>query len=97
MSIRPLETFWKQPADVQDYDIDCSEYLDDLADTIQSHEVDPVLGLSIDASTVLSGDKVVKVWISGGLSGQTYRVTLRITTVGGRVKEGEIVLKVKEV
>lgn len=92
-----LGTFPKQPADVQDYDIDYSEYCAGFtpADTLTGTPVvtaDP--GITV-ASTTRVGN-VVKVFLSGGTSGVTYKVTCRATTTGGRVKEVEIKVKVKE-
>ena len=45
-------------------------------------------------SSVTNG--VAKVWLSGGLHGKTYKVTVTLTTVGGRIKQVEILIKVKE-
>lgn len=90
-----LATFEKQPAEVQDYDIDfATSYLADLADTAVSHTVAFDPGIEVPLTTMSDG--VVKVWVSGGTSGQKYKITATITTVGGRVREGEILVKVKE-
>jgi hypothetical protein len=42
-------------------------------------------------------DGVVKVWLSGGTDRQKYKVTARLTTDGGRVKEADIAVRVKEI
>lgn len=84
----------KQPAEVQDYDIDFSPYLDAMTDTITSASVTAETGISLDAHSHTA--KVVKFWLSGGEVGQKYKITVRITTAGGRVKEDEAVLSVKE-
>lgn len=90
-----LETFTKQPNEVQDYDIDFNEYLASMGgDSITAHVVPPVDGLDIITSTVVNG--VVKVFIGGGTSGQKYVVTVRANTSGGRVREAEIAIKVRE-
>lgn len=90
-----LETFTKQPNEVQDYDIDFNEYLTSMGgDSITAHVVPPVDGLDIITSTVVNG--VVKVFIGGGTSGQKYVVTVRVNTSGGRVREAEIAIKVRE-
>lgn len=89
-----LEFFKKQPADVQDYDIDFTEYLDALTDTAASAVVDPEPGITVVNYLILGN--AVKVWLSGGTSGQKYKVTVRLTTTGGRVKEVEILLIVRE-
>jgi hypothetical protein len=39
---------------------------------------------------------VAKVYTSGGTDGVTYKITATVTTTGGRVKQAEIKVKVKE-
>lgn len=90
-----LETFQKQPADVQDYDIDFSEYLSALTDTAASAVVEAEPGITV-VNHLIIGTRV-KVWLSGGTSGVRYKVTVRLTTTGGRTKEVEIRLVVREV
>jgi len=90
-----LETFTKQPADVQDYDIDFAEYLDGLADTAATDAVTADPGITVMSHTVIG--KTVKVWLSGGVHLGRYKVTVRLTTAGGRVKEVEILILVREV
>lgn len=90
-----LETFIKQPNEVQDYDIDFNEYLTSMGgDSITAHVIPLVGGLDIITSTVVNG--VVKVFIGGGTAGQKYVVTVRVNTSGGRVREAEIAIKVRE-
>lgn len=90
-----LETYIKQPNEVQDYDIDFNEYLAGMGnDTITSHVVEADAGINVDTSLVING--VVKIFLSGGTDGGRYNVTARVTTAGGRVREGEIQIKVKE-
>jgi len=89
-----LAKFEKQPSEIQDYDIDFSEYLDALTDTASSATVTGEIGITVNAFA-LSG-KVVKVWLSGGDNGETYKITVRLTTSGGRVREADIKVKVKE-
>ena len=93
-----LAKFEKQPADVQDFDIDFSEWLADRNDSAPGPagfavEVEPV-GLTILAQTLTDG--VVKVWTSGGTDGATYKITATVTTTWHRVKQAEIKVKVKE-
>lgn len=88
-----LATFTKQPADVQDYDIDFNDYLTGMSDTGASASVTAEAGITIDSHALNSG--VVKVWVSGGTDG-TYKITVTLTTTGGRVKQAEVKIKVKE-
>ena len=90
-----LGTFSKQPVEVLDYDIDCSEWLvsdDEL--TSATAVVEPV---GVTADSVLVSSPRVKVWLSGGTNGATYKVTVTITTDDGRVKQVEFRVRVRDV
>ena len=92
-----LAKFEKQPADVQDFDIDFSEWLigmDDIAPGPDGLSVEAEVGIAILASVLHNG--VAKVWTSGGVDGTTYKITATVTTEGNRVKQAEIKVKVKE-
>ena len=92
-----LERFTKQPADRQDYDISFVDWLAALGDTALSVVVTTDAGITQSSPAVLFGG-LVKVWLSGGLDGQTYKVTITLTTAStpGRIKQVEITVKVKE-
>lgn len=89
-----LNTFNKQPAEVLDYDIDYSSALD-TGDTIVAHTVTAETGITVDTSVIVGG-VYVKIWLSGGTNGATYKITLTVTTAAGRVREDEIKLKIKD-
>lgn len=89
-----LAKFTKQPVEVQDYDVDFNEYLEFHNDVAISHTAVAESGLTVEASALTAG--VVKVFVSGGTDGNTYKVSATITTSGGRVKQGDIMVKVKE-
>lgn len=89
-----LERFKKQPADEQDYDVDYTNFLTKLADTAASVEVESEPGITILSYQIVG--MRVKVWVAGGTSGRKYKVTVRLTTMGGRVKEVEILILVRE-
>lgn len=89
----------KQPADTLDYDVDFGKWLPDddeiltvvaTATTIDG-EATPLV---IDSVQVAS--PIVKVWLSGGTDGSGYVVTVTIATAGGRIKETEFKLRVKD-
>lgn len=93
-----LAKFEKQPADVQDFDIDFGEWLAGMGnDTAPGPE-----GLSVVADAGITivayvlNDGVVKVWTAGGVDGMTYKITATVTTTGNRVKQAEIKVKTKE-
>lgn len=90
-----LGKFTKQPVEVQDYDIDFNEYLEFHNDVALSHTSFAEAGVTILSSNLTDG--VVKVFISGGTDGNSYKVSATITTQGGRVRQGDILVKVKEV
>lgn len=89
-----LAKFTKQPVDVQDYDIDFRPYLTSQSDTAVSHTVEAESGLTVMASNLTAG--VVKVFVAGGADGNQYKVSATITTTGGRVKQGDILIRVRE-
>lgn len=89
-----LGSFIKQPIEVQDYVIDFSTWLTGLNDTVQSHTVAADTGIVVDSSVMTGG--AVQIWLSGGTNGVTYKITVTLTTVQGRVKQSEFKIKVKD-
>ena len=93
-----LKKFDKQPAEVQDYDIDfAAEYLAGLSDTAPGPgglTVTADAGITVDSFLLVNGK--VKVWVSGGTTGTSYKITATVVTTGGRTKQAEIVIKVKD-
>lgn len=91
-----LDKYTKQPADVQDYDITCVAWLASLNDTALSVTCPAVTGITQPIpATITAG--VVKVWAAGGTSGTSYKLTITLVTVGGRTKQFEITIKVKDI
>lgn len=93
-----VATVRQQPSDVQDYDIDFSEWFP-VDDRIVSAQVSVSPAMTLPPSYAISpSGQVVKVWIyAGGTSGQTYQVTLKAATNDGRVKEVELRVRIKEI
>lgn len=95
-----LAKYEKQPAEVKDYDIDYSEWLGPVADevasvaTVVTSDSEAVPTLVVDSTE--QSTTVVKLWISGGTTGTRYKVTVRMTTAGGRLDESELVFTVKD-
>lgn len=93
-----LDKYTKQPADVQDYDVDyASLYLDELGDTAPGPTgltVTADTGITVNSYALSNG--IAKAWLSGGTHGTTYKVTFTVVTAGGRTKQHEIAVKVKE-
>lgn len=91
----PVKKFPKQPIDLQDYDIFFDDYVDPLADS-----VDSVVSVTVDdgitlVSYSLIGD-MVKVWIEGGTTDTTYYGEVTVLTVGGRRRQQDFAIKVKQ-
>lgn len=87
-------TIEKADEDVLDYDVDFAIWLPD-GDTIDS----AVATISDSTATVTDTDVAddrVKVWISGGTAGDAGTLKVVATTTGGRVKELNFRLRVKE-
>lgn len=80
----------KDPDATLPYAWDWSPWLG--ADTIATATVLPVDGLTV--GPVSHTDGIVSVWLSGGVAGQTYAVTCRVTTAAGLVDDRTITVKV---
>lgn len=96
--LRLVARWQKQPGDEQDYDIDFGEWLDSIDDTpraVNPIEVTVPPGITLVASELVG--RVVKVWLSGGTDRSFYKITITMTTSGGRVKEVDFEIRVKEV
>ena len=91
-----LGVFIKQPQEVLDYDFDYSEWLP-VSDTIISATAVADAGITL-GSTIIdpATQRVVKQWVSGGISGITYKIQITATTAGGRIKEVEFKIRVRE-
>ena len=87
-------TIVKDPDAVLDYTWDWGGWLDDITDTISSHEMVVETGVVCDSSSIVA--KTVVAWISGGIAGTTYRVACRVVTAGGRTDDRSIFIKIKE-
>lgn len=94
-----LQRYTKQPSDVTDYDIDYSDWLRD-AETLQSVTPTVACITSDDASVTVAGTTssttAVRIRLSGGASGNTYKTTVRVTTSAGRVDDSEFLVVVRD-
>lgn len=95
MTVAILGKFTKQPTDVLSYDIDYTPWLTDLGDTITSYTVAIEAGATIVSHGRQQG--VIRTFVGGGTNGQQYKLTCTAVTTGGRTKQAEIIIKVKEV
>ena len=89
-----IGSFEKQPSEVLDYDIDCGDWLTP-GDNIQSVTATPDdAGLKVDS--IVNNDPRIKIWLSEGVDGKSYKVTVGITTADGRHKEVEFMVQVRD-
>lgn len=91
-----LGTFIKQPADTMDYDINYSEWL-----TFNDNVQEAAILIEGSDSTLIKvshfiNDPVIKIWLSGGTAGITYKVTCTMTSADGRIRQDEFKMKIKE-
>lgn len=90
----PIDSFPMQPGEVQDFDLLFGEYLTLMADTPSGHVVNPLpTGINLVNSEIVGQN--IKVWISAVVTGR-YKVTARMSTTGGRTREHEILILVKD-
>lgn len=91
-------SYRKQPAEHLDYDIDLSRWLPEGDQVNASSTTIAPTGDPDDlrlASRNLFDDRV-KLWLEGGRDGVRYKVTTRIETEAGRIKEVELNISVKD-
>ena len=88
-----MTTFLKDQDAVLDYSVDWSKWL--AGDQIQTSSwsvSDPAIEAADDSNTTTRAI----VWLAGGVAGQSYSVTNRITTSGGRTDERSLVIQVQD-
>lgn len=90
-----LGSFSKQPVEVLDYDIDCSDWI--VSDDAVVSATATVDGTGLVINSVSVSSPRIKVWLSAGTNGSSYKVTVTITTDDGRIKQVEFRVRVKDV
>lgn len=78
-----MKSFQKDPDDTLDYTVDWTDWLQ--GDTIDTSSFLADTGITINSNT--NDTTSATVWLSGGSAGETYRITNRITTAGGRTRD----------
>ena len=99
-----LATYEKQPSEEKDYDIDYSQWLLPMGDSL-----DEIEGVSVECITDPTDTSLVymealtaltattcKLWVSGGTAGFRYKVTVQVRTVGRRLDESELIFKIRD-
>lgn len=96
-----LGNYIKQPVEVKDYVVDYTPWLEPMNDTISDATADIVCitdptDTSLKCNAVFLSPMKVKCWISGGTTGQKYKITITTTTNGGRVDQSELLFVIKD-
>jgi len=90
-----LGTVTQQPAERLSYTINYGEFLTD-GDNIETAVVSAVDPAGLVVDTVGVFDPRVRFWVSGGVAGVKYKVTIDVDTADGRELQDEIIVKIKE-
>lgn len=90
-----LGRFTKQSTEVLDYDVDFTEWFSNRDDEPTTFAVVVQTGLTLETSMMNAA--VVKVVLSGGTDGETYKVTVRMHTTASLVKEADFTVRIKDV
>lgn len=90
-----LGKFKKQPGETLDYPVSYSDFFSTRSDALALVVATAEAGITL-VSQVTAG-QTCNVVLSGGVDGLSYKITLRMTTTSGIVKEDEFRVTVKEV
>lgn len=91
----------KQPVEVKDYPINYAEWLAESGDTLSNVSATVVCltdstNTALTVSSLTMAPTAVAVWLSGGTNGQRYKVSVNVTTAGGRIDQSEFIVKIKD-
>lgn len=84
--MQTLATVEKNPADVLDYDVDYIRWLNGDDAVIAAEAAVESADVSFQVGLVEFTDEVVKVWVSGGASGEQSDIRVDAVTALGRTK-----------
>ena len=91
-----IKTFYKQPAEVLDFDVDLEAWLTSSLDQLQTFTVDVSKPeLKLDSSYIVFGNRI-KLWLSQGIERMNYSVSVKVVTKSGRVTEFDFRLVVRQ-
>jgi hypothetical protein len=89
-----LARFTKQPSEVLDYLVDYTEWFAERSDTPSTELTVVETGIT-KVSSGIDG-LIVKVVLSGGTVGVSYKITTKLTTTSGIVREADFTVAIKE-
>jgi hypothetical protein len=93
MSTAPLVEYTQDPSANLDYAVDFTAWLP-AGDTISTFTVIADSGISATKSNTLSTATIAVIWVSGGVVGLVYTVTVRVTTTIGRVDDRTFYMRI---
>ena len=86
--------FYKDPDAYLDYAMDWSTWLN-TGENVSTYVVS-VNDTVLTIATFTKSSNIVTAWLSGGASGQTYTVSIKITTDAARIEERSFRIKIKQ-
>lgn len=94
-----LGKFSKSPDERKRYTVDYTDWLDtseivSLGQYVVRQSTTPPL--VVDAQSILTGNKKISFYVSGGKDQETYDVEVKITTSTGQVKEDVVSFLVRD-
>lgn len=89
-----MKSYRQQPSERLDYDVHFNSYISAGDSVVSATVVSDAPSVLITTCTVADRERV-KVMVSGGVDGGTYKVTVLATTTLGLIKEVDFRLKVK--
>lgn len=89
-----IASYKQQPADNLDYAFDYTDFLQSGDHLLSATTSVSPSGLTVTPA-VVAGTQV-KFWVTGGVSGTKYKITITTTTSAGRVKQDEAYVTIKE-
>jgi hypothetical protein len=97
-----MDKKYKQSSETLDYDIKGDDWLaeGDIITSVITTVVTPISAstpLLIVSATVFLAGMRVKLLISGGVNGVKYKVTVRLATQNGLIKEFDFYMQIKDI
>lgn len=86
-----INRYIQNPAEILSYDVPFGDFLAQTGDSISLSLVSADPGITIVSSAVVGTS--IRIFVAGGVSGQSYEVAVSIVTTGGRTKLGEILIR----
>ena len=96
-----IGTALQQPSEVLDYDVDYSSFFSTVGGDTVSNEVGKltvsVFPTGPSATVFKTSDTGIKIWLDSASQPEgEYKVTIKMISTGGRTKEDEIIMIIKE-